>query len=147
LKKMIVLAVFLTISLAAVAVDTGQVAYVGGTVPALKEGTAGRLDTSLDTALQFEYSGGKVSIPFAKIDSFEYTEKRARQLGVLPTIAIGLFKHLQRRHFFRIAYHDEDNAPQVAVFEVPKQMPQTLLAVLQTRAPQGCKVPVRCGRK
>jgi hypothetical protein len=147
LKKMIVLAAFLTISLAAVAVDTGQVAYVGGTVPALKEGTAGRLDTSLDTALQFEYSGGKVSIPFVKIDSFEYTEKRARQLGVLPTIAIGLFKHLQRRHFFRIAYHDEDNAPQVAVFEVPKQMPQTLLAVLQTRAPQGCKVPVRCGRK
>jgi hypothetical protein len=28
---------------------------------------------------------------------------------------------------------------QVAIFEVSKQMPQTLLAVLQTRSPQGCK--------
>jgi hypothetical protein len=147
MKKIIVLVAFLTISLSAVAVDMGQVAYIGGTVPALKLGAVGRLDTRLETALEFEYSGGKVSIPFAKIDSFEYTEKRARHLGVLPTIAIGLFKHLQRRHFFRIAYHDEDNTSQVAVFEVPKQMPQTLLAVLQTRAPQGCKVQARCGRR
>jgi hypothetical protein len=147
MKKSIALVAFLTISLSAVAVDVGQVTYVGGTVPALKEGTVGRLDTALETALEFEHSGGKVTIPFGKIDSFEYTEKRARHLGVLLTIAIGLFKHLQRRHFFQIAYHDEENTPQVAVFEVPKQMPQTLLAVLQTRAPQGCKVPARCGRK
>ena len=147
MKKMITLVAVVTISLSAVAVDLGQVAYVGGTVPGVKEGTVGQLDTSVETALEFVYSGGKVSIPFAKIDSFEYTVKRARQLGVLPTIAIGLFKHLQRRHFFRIAYHDEANTPQVAVFEVPKQMPQTLLAVLQARAPQGCKLPAKCGRK
>ena len=145
MKKMIALAM-LTISLYSTAADTGQVAYVGGTVPALKEGTLGRLDTSLETALNFEYSGGTVSIPLAGIDSFEYTRQRARQLGVLPTIAIGLVKHLQFRHFFRIAYHGEDNTPQVAVFEVPKQMPRSLLAILQTRAPQGCK-PVRCGKK
>lgn len=146
MKKIIALTTLWTISLYAVAVDVGEVAYVGGTVPAVKEGTVGRLNTALETALEFEYSAGKVSIPFAKIDSFEYTEKRARHLGVLATIAVGLVKHLQRRHFFRISYHDEDNTPQVAVFEVPKQMPQTLLAVLQTRAPQGCK-PVKCGKK
>lgn len=145
MKKMIALAI-LTVSLYSAAVDTGQVAYVGGTVPALKEGTLGRLDTSLETALNFEYSGAKVSIPFAGIDSFEYTQQRARHLGVLPTIAVGLFKHLQYRHFFRIAYHGEDNSSQVAVFEVPKQMPRSLLAVLQTRAPQGCK-PIKCGKK
>jgi len=147
MTKKIVLVAFLTISLSAVAVDMGQVAYVGGTVPALKEGTAGKLNTTLETALEFEYSGGKLAVPYARIDSFEYTDKRARRLGVVPTIAIGLFKHLQRRHFFRIDYHDQDNTPQVAVFEVPKQMPQTLLAVLQTRAPQGCKMPAKCDKR
>lgn len=147
MRKTIALIAFLIISLSAVAVDAGQVAYIGGTVPALKEGTAGRLDTSLETSLEFEYSGGKVSIPYSRIDSFAYTHKLARNLGVLPTIAVGLFKHLQRRHYFRIAYHDAADQAQVAVFEVPKQMPQTLLAVLQTRAPQGCKVVNGCGRR
>jgi len=45
----------------------------------------------------------------------------------------------QRIHFIRIAYHDENNAPQVAIFEVPKKMPLALLAILQQRAPQSCK--------
>lgn len=139
MKKVVALAVLLTISLSAIAVDMGQVAYIGGTVPALKEGALGRLDTAQETVLIFEHSGGKVVIPFAKIDSYEYSEKRARHLGVLPTIAVGLFKHLQRRHFFRIAYHDDADVEQVALFEVPKEMPQTLLAVLQTRAPRPCR--------
>jgi len=47
-------------------------------------------------------------------------------------------KKLQRKHFLRIAYHDESKTPQVAIFEVPKNMPLTLLAILQERTPQGC---------
>jgi hypothetical protein len=139
MKKMIALAALLTISLSALAVDMGQVAYVGGTVSGLKEGTLGRLDTAQEAVLIFEHSGGKVAIPFAKIDSYEYKEERARRMGVLPTIAVGMFKRLQRRHFFRISYHDDADTSQVTVFEVPKDMPHTLLAVLQTRAPRECK--------
>jgi hypothetical protein len=47
--------------------------------------------------------------------------------------------YLSALWMLRIAYRDEDHAPQVAIFEVPKKMPRTLLAVLQQRAPQGCK--------
>jgi hypothetical protein len=63
----------------------------------------------------------------------------ARHLGVLPAIAVGLVKKRQRRHYFRISYRDENGVVQVVVFEVPKNMPRTLLPILQTRAPQGCK--------
>jgi hypothetical protein len=60
-------------------------------------------------------------------------------LGVLPAIAVRLFKVRQRRHFFSFSYRDSNNVVQVAVFEVPKQMPRTLEAVLQTRAPRSRK--------
>ena len=80
-----------------------------------------------------------MAIPYAKVDSFEYTNQIARHLGVLPAIAVGLVKKRQRRHFFQISYHDENNLSQVVVFEVSKQMPQALLAVLQIRSPQACK--------
>ncbi len=120
------------------AVEDGQVLYLGGTVTGLKEGTVGRLDTTAATALVFEHAGGRVTVPYERIQSWEYSRKLAHNFGVVPTVAIALLKHLQRRHFFRISYRDENNVPQAAVFEVPKQMPQTLTAVLQTRVPKPC---------
>jgi hypothetical protein len=90
-------------------------------------------------ALKFDYAGGKLVIPFVAIDSFEYSQQVARHLGVLPAIAVGLVKRRQRRHFLRITYHDESSAAQVAIFEVSKEMPRTLLAILEVRAPQGCR--------
>ena len=44
----------------------------------------------------------------------------ARHLGVVPAIAVGLVKRWQRRHYFRITYHDESKTQQVAIFEVSK---------------------------
>jgi hypothetical protein len=62
----------------------------------------------------------------------------ARHLGVLPAIAVGMVKKRQRRHFFRISYRDEAGDLRVALFEVPKQMPPVLLAVLGAKAPGKC---------
>jgi hypothetical protein len=138
-KKLAAFCLMLVISLPAGAVEDGQVMYAGGTVPSLHAGVFGHLDTTSETMLAFEYSGSKLVIPYAKIDSFEQSVDVARHLGVLPAMAVGLVRKRQRRHFFRISYHDENNVSQVAIFEVPKRMPRTLLAVLQVRAPQGCK--------
>ncbi|HUJ82233.1 MAG TPA: hypothetical protein VLW83_10130, partial [Candidatus Acidoferrales bacterium] len=96
------------------------------------------LDTTSETTLSFEYAGNKLLIPYAKIDSFDYSQQVARHLGVLPAIAVGLVRKRQRRHFIQISYRDESNVSRVAVFEVSKQMPRTLLAILRNRAPQGC---------
>jgi hypothetical protein len=139
MKKLAAICLLLVMAVPLGAVEDGQVMYTGGTVPALQAGVLGRLDTTSETALSFEYAGSKLAIPYAKIDSYKYYEQVARHLGVLPAIAVGLMKRRQQRHFFQISYHDESNLSQVAVFEVSKQMPQTLSAVLLARAPQGCK--------
>jgi hypothetical protein len=87
----------------------------------------------------FLSSSVRLVIPYASIDSYDHSQQVTHHLGVLPAIAVSLVKKRQRKHFLRIAYHDEIKTPQVAIFEVPKKMPLTLLAILQQRAPQGCK--------
>jgi hypothetical protein len=104
MKRMALLCLLLVLPLATIAVDNGQVMYAGGTVVTLKEGTIGRLITSSPTDLTFESSGTQLAIPFARIDSYEYSQQVARHLGVLPAIATGLIRHRQKRHFLRITY-------------------------------------------
>jgi hypothetical protein len=130
----------LLLSLSASALDSSHTKYVGGTLPGVTPGVIGRLDTTSDTALIFEHAGKKVEIPYAAIESHKYSKEVARHLGVLPTIAVGLLKVRQHRHFFRISYRVPGAAAaQVLVFEVPKQMPRTLEAILQARAPSTWK--------
>lgn len=116
---------------------------------ALKEGAIGRLDTTSLSALRFESAGGKLEIPFGRIDSYHYSQEVAHHLGVLPAIAVGLIRKRQQKHFVRLAFHDDSNAPQVVVFEIPKQMPKTLLATLQAGAPQACQPMIggRCSQE
>lgn len=97
------------------------------------------MDTTSQIELVFVSSSVRLAIPYASIDSYEHSQLVAHHLGVLPAIAVSLVKKRQRKHFLRIAYHDESKTPQVAIFEVPKKMPLTLLAILLQRTPQGCK--------
>jgi hypothetical protein len=148
-KKLAAFLLLLVLTVPARAVEDSQVMYAGGTVPGMQSGILGRLDTTSEIALTFECAGKKLPISYAKIVSFEYSEKVARHLGVLPAIAVGLVKKRQRKHFFQISYRDETDTTQVAVFEVSKQMPQTLLAVLRSRSPQACQPSqkVKCDRQ
>jgi hypothetical protein len=148
MKRMVGLCLLLVLPLVTIAVESGQVMYAGGTIATLKEGTIGNLATTSPTALTFDAAGSRLIIPFANIDSYEFSEQVARHLGVLPAIGTGLVRHRQKRHFLRISYKEESNANQVAIFEVPKQMPRILLAILQARAPWGCRVnaAAKCGQ-
>ena len=133
MNKIVALCLFFSISLPVLAIQDGQAMYSGGTIASLHEGTIGRIDTSSKTALTFEYSGSRLSIPYSSIDSFQYSREVKRHLGVLPAIAIGLIKQRQHKHFFKISYRDEQSFHQVAIFEVSKGTPRTLEAVLQAR--------------
>jgi hypothetical protein len=140
MKKLAAIGLVLLLAWPPLAVDDGDVSYAGGTVENLKEGSLGKFDTtSSQTELVFVASSVRLVIPYANIDSYEHSQEVAHHLGVLPAIAVGLVKKRQRRHFLRVAYHDENKTPQVAIFEVPKKIPLPLLAILQQRAPQGCK--------
>ena len=101
MKTMVVVCLLLVLPLAAIAVENGQVMYVGGTVMILKEGMIGRLITSSPTELTFDSAGSQLVIPFARIESYEYSQQVARHLGVVPAIATGLIRHRQKRHFLR----------------------------------------------
>jgi hypothetical protein len=130
----------LLLSLSAFALDDGHARYVGGTVPGVPAGIIGRLDTTSTTALTFEHAGNKVEIPYTSIESYEYSRDVTRHLGVLPAIAVGLVKMRRHSHYFSISYRTETGGPaQIVVLEVPKDMPRTLRAILDTRAPGTCR--------
>jgi hypothetical protein len=138
-KHLVLVCLLLIVAVPTWGVEDGSALYVGGTVANLKEGTQGRIDMSSLTEMAFESSGNRLAIPYAKIEAYEYSQPVAHHLGVLPAIGVGLLKKRQRKHFVQISYRDEVNTPQVAIFEVSKKMPRTMLAILQLRAPQGCK--------
>jgi len=131
----------LTCCLPAVAIQDGQVMYTGGTVPGLNSGVVGHLVMSSETSLIFESPGSRLAIPYAAIDSFEYTREVTRHLGVLPAIGVGLIRERQHRHFFWISYRNESGVSQVGIFEVSKHLPRSLSAVLPNRAPRAAECP------
>lgn len=139
MKGSLALSFFVLLSMSASALENGHAKYVGGTVPGVTAGTVGRLDTTSQGSLIFLQAGNRLEIAYASIESYEYSKEVKLHLGVLPAIAVRLFKVRQRRHFFSFSYRDSNNVVQAAVFEVPKQMPRTLEAVLQTRAPRSRK--------
>ena len=119
-------------------VEGDQVEYIGGSVSTPTPGTIGRLDMGNDKEFRFIGGTATISIAYDKIDSYKYTEDLAHHMGVLPTVAIVMFKYRQRRHYFRISYRDENDRPQSIVLEVPKTMPKAVSAVLETRVPNAC---------
>ena len=144
MKRFVALFLLLAMTLPAAAVEDGQAMYSGGTVPTLTAGLFGRLNTTSETSLTFEYGSNKLVIPYATIESFQYSTEVTHHLGVLPAIAVALLKQRERRHFFRVSYRDTNSVSQVAIFEVPKRMPRTLQSVLQARAPQRCRQYFPC---
>ena len=136
MKGFLSLSFFLLLSFSAPALENGHAKYVGGTLPGVAAETVGRLDTTSEASLIFLQAGNKLEIPYSSIESYEYSKDVTVHLGVLPTIAVGMVKMRRHSHFFRISYRGQDGAVQVVVFEVPKQTPRTLQAILQTRA--GC---------
>ena len=142
MKKLVGMLLILTLATSAFAIEIVEgtdVLYLGGTVQTVSGGTLGHFDTTSPTELTFDASGKKLVIPYDKIQSFQYSRKLARHYGALLTVAIVMFKFRQRRHFVTINYADASGTPQVAIFEVSKEMPLTLMPVLAVRAPKGCK--------
>jgi hypothetical protein len=141
MKRFPQLCLFLFFSLSAFALEEGHARYVGGTVPGLTSGVIGRLDTTSTTSLTFARAGNKVEIPYASIESYEYSKDvtphrggavrdRGRAGQDAPTQP--LLQHL-------LPHRSPGRLAQIVVLEVPKDMPRSLQAILQTRAPQaGC---------
>lgn len=150
MKKVVLLLLVLGIACGSVNAQVfGEEAlYVGGTILNAKAGSMGKLNLTAVDSFAFDSGGGHVSIPYARIESYEYSRKLAHRAGVIPTIVVvAILKHRHRRHFVTISFKDEQGVPQVAVFEVSKDMPAILMPVLQARAPRASASRARAERR
>jgi len=126
--------------------DGGDVTYTGGTLAQTKEGSVGKLDFADARTLRFVSPGIDTAIPYDRIEAFEHTNDVAVHLGVAPAIAVGLVKRRRRNHFLQITFRGDDGVNQVAVFEIPKKMPEVLMPLLVARSPQArCGPVTECG--
>jgi phosphatidylglycerophosphate synthase len=146
------LALVLSLPLSALAfgVETGQVAYTGGSAGIARD-TLGVLDTASPTTLVFKFKApdgkpGQIDINYKDIHSFSYHNDVVHPLGILPLIAVSLVKARERKHIFSIDYADSAGATQVAIFEVASRDQRAFREILRARSPQICSKPsLACG--
>src|SRR5512142_3020142 len=73
--------------------------YVGGPVTTVKEGTEGTSSAKDEKVFVFSYAGGKLEVPYDRVNDLEYGQKAGRRLGVAIAVTwVALFSK-KRKHF------------------------------------------------
>lgn len=130
-----------------------NITYLRGSVATVKEGTAGTIDKISPTAVVFRSGSDQFQIPFARITSFRYHEESQLHVGVLPAIAVGLFRAWPKRHLITITWTGESAVPEVATLEASKSVVDGILELMRARAPEACRpgargqAPESCGAR
>lgn len=107
--------------------------YVGGTENQVKEGTEGTSSAKDEKNFVFEYKGGKIEIPYDRVDDLEYGQKAGRRLGLALTISPWLLFSKKRKHFLTVGWKDEQDKQHAAVLELGKSIIRTTIATLEAR--------------
>jgi hypothetical protein len=136
MKKALALAIvlcFLTELPLYAGLGSDKTMYVGGTVESVKAGTEGTSSTADQKVFIFEYKGGKLAIPYERINDLEYGQKAGRRLGLALTISPWLLFSKKRKHYLTIGFQDEKDKQQAAVFELGKDTVRVTLASIEAR--------------
>ncbi|HEV2349445.1 MAG TPA: hypothetical protein VG028_06315 [Terriglobia bacterium] len=115
-------------------VKSNKSMYVGGTATSIAQGTQGRIDTDNDKVMTFEYKGGKLSIPYDRINSLEYGQKAGRRVGLAIAITPLALLSKKRKHFLTIGFQDENDKQQATVFELGKNTVRVTISTLEARS-------------
>lgn len=107
--------------------------YVGGTVKDLKDLTEGKSSAKGEKMFVFEYAGGKLEIPYDRVNSLEYGQKAGRRVGAAVLVSPYLLFSKKRKHFLTINYLDDDDKQQAIVFELGKNIVRVTLASMEAR--------------
>lgn len=126
----------------AYALGPGKAIYTGGTSSVARD-TAGSLDTTSPTTLQFQFkkrdgTAGRIGIDYAKIYGIEPSEEPVHHLGLLPWIAVSLVAHEQTRYLVTIRYAAADGTAQIAVFEVARSDRPIIVGIVNARSTRNC---------
>ncbi len=122
-------------------VPSNKGVYRGGTVAALPLDTAGAVTTTDRVHFVFTHKGGRLAIPWDRVNLLEYGQKAGRRLGaavataviVAPVLAPLPLLSKKRRHFLTINYVDEQGQQQALVLELGKNIVRATLASLEAR--------------
>lgn len=133
--SVVLIASFLWTPLAAAAVRGKSARYVGGTVAAFKQAVDGTWELSEKSVIfTAEKNGGKLTIPYDKIESIEYGQKVGRRVGAAVMVSPLFLLSKKRKHFVTIQFLDEGGNKQGAVFELPKDSVKESLMTLESRS-------------
>jgi hypothetical protein len=121
--------------------------YIGGTVPTIPLQVLGKLNTSDQKALSFEWAkagkkeAGNWGIAYSQVTALSYGQHAGRRVGaaVATTVLVSpiagpfLVFSKKRRHYLTIEFLDEKGKSQGAVFLVGKGAIGTLLDDLEAK--------------
>jgi hypothetical protein len=147
LSARVLLGIFALGPAPAFAMNGTHARYASGTIDSMGQGSAGEIDATSPSALEFHAGASQLSIPYAQITSFNYREESRWHFGVLLTIVVGLLAPWQRVDRISIIWSDDHGTPEVATMVLSKQDGQGLLSILGARAVKACggTRPAHCG--
>lgn len=134
-------------SIAVGAVRGDDVKYIGGTLTNIPEETEGHLDVTNEKSLKFTCKKGSIEIPYESITSLEFGQKAGRRLGVALVAGPLALLSKKRRHFLTIGYKDDNDKGQGVVLELAKDLPRTVITVLESRSGVKCDYESEEARK
>jgi hypothetical protein len=114
-------------------VGSKKTMYVGGTIASIKDGSEGTSTTQDERVFVFDYKGGKLAIPYDRINDLEYGQKAGRRLGLAIFVSPFFLLSHKRKHFLTIGYTDENDKQQAGVFELGKDIVRVTLASMEAR--------------
>ena len=127
------IAILALASLSFAGLGSDKTMYVGGTVNTIKEGTEGTSSAKDEKVFTFQYSGGKLDIPYEDVDSLEYGQKAGRRVAVAVLVNPYFLFSKKRKHFLTISYKDAAEKEQAVVLELGKNVVRVMLATLEAR--------------
>jgi hypothetical protein len=139
MKKCVAIGLVLVFALPApllAGLGASKTLYVGGTVDSVKEMTEGVSSAKDKDVFTFEYKGGKLLIPYERVNSLEYGQKAGRRLGLAIAVTWMALFSKKRKHFLTVGFLDEEGNQQAAVFELGKNVVRVTLASLEARTGQ-----------
>jgi hypothetical protein len=127
-------------------VSGDEVRYAGGSV-AIPQDTEGKLDTADPKLMHFASKKGSFDIPYEGITSIEYGQKAGRRIAVAILVSPIALLSKKRKHFLTLGYKDRDDKEQGVVLELAKDLPATLIALLEARTGKKCEYESEEARK
>ncbi len=115
------------------AADGGRVEYIGGTVQGLEEKTGGRVRSTDEQFFVFDARGGRITVPYDRINLLEYGQKVDRRYLIAAVISPMFLLSKSRQHYLTVGYTDDTGRQQAMVFRVDKADIRTVLVTLEAR--------------